>query len=78
MGKYKNEVNDLLSLSKSDIDAITPDTTDLEIYNALVEVVKEASRRNLAQAELKSRIEQLGDVSVKIAKRVPSLAKLFV
>ena len=76
-GKYKKEINDLLSLSRSEIDAITPGTTDLDIYDALIEVVKEASRRNLAQAELKDRIERLGEVALKIAKLIPSLALLF-
>jgi hypothetical protein len=76
-GKYKREINDLLSISRAEIDAITPGTTDLEIYDLLIEVVKEASRRNLAQAELKDRIELLGEIAIKIAKYIPSLAVLF-
>ncbi len=76
-GKYRKEINDLLSISQAEIDAITPGTTDLEIYDLLIEVVKEASRRNLAQAELKDRIELLGEIAIKIAKHIPSLAVLF-
>jgi len=76
-GKYKNELNELTGLSRAEIDAITPDLTDLQKYDELITVVKEASRVNLAEAHLKQKIEKLGAVAVKIAKRVPSLAKMF-
>jgi len=75
-GEYKNELNELMGLSKTEIDAITPDSTDMEIYDQLITVVKEASRVNLSQAQLKQRIEELGDVAVRISQKVPSLATL--
>lgn len=78
VGTYANEINELLGFSRAEIDAITPGTADLEVYQALVEVVKEASRRNVAQAELKARIEQLGDAAIEIAKHVTGLAGLFL
>lgn len=77
-GQYKDELNGLMGLSKVEIDAITPDSTDLLIYDQLVTVVKEASRANLGQAELKSRIEELGDVAVEIAKKVFGLKDIFL
>jgi hypothetical protein len=77
-GKYKNELNELTGLSRAEIDEISPDTTDLEIYDRLITVVKEASRVNLAQAELKHQIAKLGSLAITIAGKVPSLAKLFV
>jgi hypothetical protein len=77
-GIYKDGLNELLGLSKADIDKITPDTTDMEIYDGLITVVKEASRINVSQAELKNRIEELGNIAIEIAKKVPSLAKLFL
>lgn len=76
-GKYKEELNELAGLSRAEIDAITPDITDLQKYDELIMVVKEASRVNLAEAQLKQKIEKLGAVAVKIAKSVPSLARLF-
>ncbi len=76
-GEYKDQLNDLMGLSKSEIDAITPDNTDMEIYDQLITVVKEASRVNLSQAQLKQRIEELGTIAVKIAEKVPSLAALI-
>ena len=72
-GEYKDELQALMGLSKSEIDAITPGTTDIETYDALITIVKEASRVNLAQAELKQRIEELGAVAIKIAEKVPGL-----
>jgi hypothetical protein len=72
-GKYKTEINNLMGLSKVEIDAITPDTTDLETYDQLITIVKEASRVNLAQAQLKTRIKELGKVAVAIAKKASIL-----
>ena len=76
-GQYKSEIKSLLGLSKSEIDALTPDTTDLETYDQLITVVKEASRANLQQAELKNRILSMGELAVKIANKVPSLAAIL-
>jgi len=76
-GKYKSELDALMGLSKEEIDAITPDTEDLRTYSVLLKVVEEASRKNLAQANLVQDIKSLGDVAVKIAKKIPSLADLF-
>lgn len=77
-GRYKDEINGLLGLSKAEIDIITPDTTDLEVYDQLITVVKEASASNISQSELKNRIMELGDVAVSISKRVTKLASLFI
>lgn len=77
-GKYKDELNDLAGLSKEEIDKITPDdVTDLQKYDELITVVKEASRQNLKQADLKRQIEKLGDVAITIAKKIPQLAAIF-
>jgi hypothetical protein len=76
-GEYADEINALLGLSRETVDAITPDSTDLAEYDRLIEVVKDASRKNLSQAELKVRIRELGDVAVQIAKKVAPLASLL-
>tara|TARA_R110002074_G_C12435995_1_gene657259 strand:- start:68 stop:358 length:291 start_codon:yes stop_codon:yes gene_type:complete len=73
-GSYKDELAALMGLSKSEIDAITPGTTDMETYDKLITIVKEASRVNLSQAQLKQRIEELGEVAIRIAAKVSSLA----
>lgn len=76
-GEYAEEVEGLLGLSRAEIDAISPDATDLAVYDQLVEVVKDASRKNLAQAELKRRVEALGSIAVEIARKVGPLATLL-
>jgi len=78
VGKYAKEIDELLGLSRAEIDAIVPGTTDLEVYDQLMTIVKEASRRNLSQAELKARIETLGDIAITIAKKSATLAKFFL
>ena len=76
-GEYKNEINELTGLSKEEIDSVTPETTDLQTYSVLLKVVEKASKDNLTQAQLIENIKELGDVAVKIAKKVPSLSDLF-
>lgn len=76
-GLYRQEIEDLLGLSRQDLDSITPDTTDLQTYDQLITVVKEASASNITQAELKDRIVELGDVAVSICRRVPKLSALI-
>lgn len=67
-----------LGLSRAELDAIIPGTTDLEVHDQLIKIVKETSARNLSQAELKNRIETLGDIAVTIAKKTATFAKLFI
>lgn len=76
-GKYGDQLNELMGLSKEEIDAITPDATDLQEYDRLIAVVRQASRHNLTQAQLRSNIKALGDVAVTIAKKSTKLAALL-
>lgn len=76
-GLYQKELNNLLGLSKSEIDAITPGTTDLQTYSVLIKVVEKASKDNISQAELIDHIKNLGEVAVKIAKKIPSFAAVL-
>lgn len=77
-GIYGAEINELMGLSRAEIDAITPDATDLQVYDQLITAVKRASQHNLSQAQLVNNIKALGDVAVTIAKKSAKLAKLFV
>lgn len=72
-GQYKDELAQLAGLSRMEIDAIAPGITDLQTYDALMALVKEASRVNLEQARLAAEIKKLGSVAVVIAKKVPAL-----
>ena len=77
-GEYKNELDNLLGLSREEIDAVTPGTSDLKIYDVLISVVKKASKDNISQAQLIDNIRSLGEVAVKIAKKVQSFAALLI
>ena len=76
-GQYGAEIKALQGLSDTELAAIIPKGTDQGVYDQLIEVVKDASRKNLSQAALKERIEALGNVAVAIAKTVAPLAKLL-
>lgn len=76
-GKYKEELNELAGLSKEEIDAVAPGTTDLKMYLILTQVVEQASKNNLSQAQLVEDINELGELAVKIARKVPRLAALL-
>ena len=77
LGKYKDELKELTKLAPETIDGITPDSTDLEVYEKLIAVVKVASSNNIKQAELGERIKQLGSVAVTIANKVEGLARVL-
>ena len=77
-GLYKDELNELMGLSKDEITRITPDTNGVEVYAQLISVVKEASADNMSQAELKSNIMALGEIGIKIAKKIPRLIDILL
>jgi len=76
-GIYTTELDKLTGLSKSDIDSVTPGTEDLRVYSVLIKVVENASKENISKAQLVNDIRELGDIAVKIAKKVPQFATLL-
>lgn len=74
MGSYSKQLGDLLKLSDAQLSAIIPEVSKTETYNNLISVIKEASRANIAQADMLNKVSALGQDAVKIAK----LAGLFV
>jgi hypothetical protein len=76
-GKYKNQLNQLMGLSKEEIDAVAPGIEDLKAYHLLIRTVENASRSNLSQAQLAEDIKSLGGVAVKIARKITSLGSLL-
>ncbi len=73
----KKALDELLQLSKDDLDAVLPHGTGTEIYANLISVLKEATRHNIAQAELVNQIKRLGQAGVSIAKLVAPLAAIL-
>jgi tRNA U54 and U55 pseudouridine synthase Pus10 len=74
---YATELKQLKGLSKEEINAIVPASNSAHVYQALVEVVEKASKDNLAQAQLISKIKSLETSAINIAKKIPSLAMLL-
>ncbi|GEA20348.1 hypothetical protein [Vibrio harveyi] len=66
-GRYGAELTRLSGLSMSDLQKVHSEVTIVE-YEKLKAVVLRASQQNLSQAELKNRIQALGNTAVKIAK----------
>ena len=73
-GRFSGIYKELRALTPDEIDDITPDTEDQKEYERLMALVQEATVKNIEQAELINRVQELGEVAIKIAKRVPTLA----
>lgn len=76
-GAHHKALNELTGLSRKEVDSVIPGTADLRTYNVLMKVVEDASRNHLSQAQLVNNIRELGEVGVKLAQKVPSLAALL-
>lgn len=76
-GKYENPIRELLGLSVFELDCMTPGETDLEMYEALLGLVMEASRQSLPEEVLRKKIMRLGQSAIRIARLIPSLARLL-
>lgn len=76
-GQYLKELEQLKGLTDAEIASVLPNTTNIDIYEKLIEVVDNASKKNMEQAELVSKIKNLGNVAVKLANKIPGLAVLF-
>lgn len=74
---YAGTIGNLRGMSEEELEKVIPNTTDRAVYDRLIAVVEDASAKNLKQAELKAKIEDLGEVAVAIACEVPGLKTLF-
>ena len=72
-GQFSQIYKELRALTPEEIDDITPDATDQKEYERLIALVQEATVKNLEQAELINRVRALGEVGLKIARKVPTL-----
>lgn len=77
LGDYEEVIGGLRGMSEEELNEVIPETADREVYDRLIEVVEEAADKNRKQADLKAKIEELGEMAVRIACRVPGLAQLF-
>src|SRR5215213_10114094 len=75
---YAGALACLQGLAEQEVREICPEPTGIDTYNRVIAVVSEATRQNLAQAELVTRIRALGASAMRIAGRVPQLTRLLV
>jgi nitrogen regulatory protein PII-like uncharacterized protein len=76
-GIYSTQLSDLTKMSEQEFQSVSQGEDSGAIYTVLIDVVKEASRKNIAQAELVSNIKELGEKATKLAMKIPSLAVFF-
>jgi len=74
-GRYQEEIQELLGLSVVEIAALMPHLADPDLYEVLVSVVMDASRRDLPEEALRGRIDALGQGVVGIARLVRTLSR---
>lgn len=76
-GEYSKELNELLGLSKVEIDSLIPGTADVRTYYILIKIVEKAIKDNSSLAVLVDNIKELGELGIKIAKKIPRFADLL-
>lgn len=69
----ENELEALKQATTTDLESLRPHVADEETYNKLIEVVEESTRNNESLAQLKERIEKLGEIGLSMAKRIIQL-----
>jgi len=75
--RYQCELDELTELLKEELSKLTSNKTDEAVYAALIALVAQASKENLDQTHLIDRIKEMGDVAIKLAKKVPNFATLL-
>jgi len=68
-GAYADDLQKLHGLSQEDLDSLIPKVADQAVYGQLIDVVKDASARNLSAAQLRQRIEALGSTAIALVKK---------
>lgn len=76
-GLYKKQLAELKGFTQDEKNKIIPNAEADQVYVKLIELVENASKENLSKAKLIENINNLGEVAVGIAKKVPSLAMIL-
>lgn len=75
--QYKANLDKLKGFSEAEFNSVTPVTSDIQTYKKLIDLVDKAAADNISQADLIDKIRSLGDLAIKIAKKIPDFAKLL-
>lgn len=74
---YGEQLKQLRALTEEEKSKITPNTTDKEVYDNLIKIIDEATQKNLSQAEIISKIRDLGSIAINLAKKIPGLKDIL-
>ena len=75
--QYAQCLKQLKGLSEIEITSLSPKTNRQETYQKLIEIVEEATRKNISQSELGAKIRSLGEMAITIAKNISGLKNLL-
>lgn len=76
-GKFGNEFRALRDLSEEDYHSIIPKTSGKEDYDRMCKIVNNASINHSSQADVVNDITAIGELAVKLAKKIPFLKEMF-
>ncbi len=65
-------------LSKDALEAIRIEISDQFVYDELIEIIEEATKKNVAVAEFQDRLEEAGVTTKDIFKEVVGIAKAII
>ena len=71
----EDELNSLLEVTSSDLEALRPKISNEEEFDKLIAAVEDSTRRNEALADLKNRLEKLGKNAIIVVKEAARLLK---
>ena len=71
------ELDALKNATAADMERLMPKITDKEIYDKLIDAVKESTDKNESLAQLEVRLKKLGTRAIKVAKEAIKLLKGF-
>ena len=62
--------------TKADLEKLRPQVSDSEAYDQFIAIIEESTQHNEDLAQLKNRIEQLGETVVKIGRQLIKIISL--
>lgn len=74
---YSEQLEQLRVLAEEEKSRIISNTTDKEVYDKLIKTIDEATNKNLSQAEIISKIRDLGAIAINLAKKISGLKELI-
>ncbi len=73
--KFAEKELELLLSTKVDLRSLRPQVSDSETFNKLIDAVEKSNAKNENIGELKNRIENLGELGLKVANELISILK---